>query len=148
LTSLPTLLEWRRLEKDQPAMQVPVPLEEIHKLLRELREVFLSQPVPDPDGEYAAARECMEDICRIRRDKLARAAIINEPPPPRQLWDFESYTWFGFQHEYQTIDAAYKGVHEGRAPPDMMDYGKTPGQIKGEQERRKKEEKAAAKGKT
>jgi DNA replication initiation complex subunit (GINS family) len=65
------------------------------------------------DCEPLAARALLEDIFRIRRGKLARAAEANpigDPPMPSALLPFESNTWFALTADYRRLDAAVAEV--------------------------------------
>lgn len=120
--TLEILNDWRRAEKDQPALVEPPGgkktfLEELQAYLKQVQEEAGPHPAVWPeDCEAITAREVLEDIFRLRRDKLARAAALNTPqgdpsmPWPKQLLEFEHDCWFGLTDEYRMLDAVYRKV--------------------------------------
>lgn len=115
--TLTDLTNWRALEKDTATMNVPPGgrdqfLKDLPVYLKQVQAEAGEHPAVWPaDCEALAAREVLEDIFRIRRDKLARAAALCPDdatmPWPKQLLPFESCCWFGLTEYYRMIDKEY-----------------------------------------
>lgn len=113
--SLHTLSEWRRQEQDGPVIARPPPLVDIKTLLDRLMQEAGPDPVSWPvDCEVFAAKEMLEDIFRIRREKLARACEMNPDdatlPEWKSLLPFEQNVWFHLIEGYRMLDYATKQV--------------------------------------
>lgn len=115
--TLSDLTEWRRAELENPGMQQP-PANFMQELKPYLQKC-MQEAGPDPalwteDCEPFTARQALEDIFRLRRAKLARAAELNPDdatlPPHRNLLEFESCCWFGLTEKYRLLDKVYKDV--------------------------------------
>jgi len=131
--TLSDLTEWRRQEKDHYRIIVPPDQKDIRALLDQL----LKDAGPDPlqlgeDCDYFTARELLEDIFRLRRDKLARAAELNAtdiaPPDWGSLTPFEKEIWFSLTEAYRRLDYAIgevvrKGEWSGKWMPDKPNQG-------------------------
>ncbi len=115
--TLETLAEFRRAEKETAEITRPPVnfLPDLKDYLTRVQEEARQPPAMwDPDCEAHAAMDILEDIFRIRRGKLARAAELNPDnatlPSPGNLFEFESCCWFGLTGNYRLLGKVYKDL--------------------------------------
>nr|WP_321349761.1 hypothetical protein [uncultured Methanoregula sp.] len=112
------LAEFRRREKETGALTLPPA-----NFLRDLKILMDTAKAeagthPAEWSEYAeihAIMDLVEDIFRIRRSKLARAAEENRPgestPPEfKTLLPFESNAWYGLTATYHHLDKVLRDI--------------------------------------
>jgi hypothetical protein len=108
------LAEWRRQEKENPAMVQPLPLQDLTAYMQQVQAAAGPHPAGwDVDCEALAAMTLLDEIFLQRRYKLVLFASANEPPTPKQLYDHELTAWFGFQRVFKDLDAVNRRIAVG-----------------------------------
>jgi len=110
------LREFRRREKEIATLTSPPAnfLTEIKTLLDQIKEEAGPDPITwSEDADIHAAMDLLEDIFRIRRNKLVRVAELNpsdNTPMPAQLFEWESCAWFGLTTTYRHLDKVIRDI--------------------------------------
>lgn len=114
--TLADLSELRRREIEGPALVQP-PANFLQDLPAYMAKVQ-QEAGPDPHFwqtgcEAFAAMGILEDIFRMRRQKILVAASFNDPPNPRSMFVFESNAWFGLRRSLEELEKGARAVAMG-----------------------------------
>jgi hypothetical protein len=102
------LMEFKRRELDShSAITQPPPnfLQELKPYMINVQEEAGPHPVEwDANCEALAAIEILEDVFRVRREKLIALARDNENPDAAALLDFETIAWKEMRHVFEELE--------------------------------------------